>query len=296
MGSLTKQPILRFVNPGTALRSITNRHAGRQCRHSSTIAGMTAGEARQLQEHGVLVLRNVMSAQWLEALREAAMRQLEAEGEKAGSEFRKEEHARRLANLVDKGEVFRRVIVHPELLAAAEAVLGPDFKLGSLNYRSADPYSNSAQPLHCDMGMVPDAAGNSVFNSIWLLDDFTPENGATRYVPGSHTWGKLPQDVPGDQKAPHRGEVLVLGAAGDVILMNAHLWHGGTANRTGAPRRSLHAFFVRGDQPQQQYQKRLLRPETQAALTPELRRILALDDQRNDVLSAAGSGRSGFLR
>jgi ectoine hydroxylase-related dioxygenase (phytanoyl-CoA dioxygenase family) len=115
-------------------------------------------------------------------------------------------------------------------------------------------------------------------------------------VPGSHTWGKLPQEVLADPQAPHPDEQLVLASAGDVILMNAHLWHGGTANRTTAPRRSLHAFFVRGDQPQQQYQKRLLRPETKASLSPELRRILALDDPRNDELSAKGSGRSGFLR
>lgn len=257
---------------------------------------MTAEQVRQLRADGVLALDGVMDAQWLEELRAAVARQLEAEGEQAGAEFRKEEHAQRLANLVDKGEVFRRVICHPELLAAAEAVLGRDFKLGSLNYRGADPHSNSAQPLHCDMGMVPDAAGNAVFNSIWLLDDFTPENGATRYVPGTHTSGKLPQEALADARAPHPAERLVLARAGDVILMNAHLWHGGTANRTAAPRRSLHAFFVRGDQPQQQYQKRLLRPETQAALSPELRRILALDDARNDALSAHGSGRSGFLK
>ncbi len=257
---------------------------------------MTAEQLRQLQADGVVVLRQVMDAAWLEALRAAVARQLEAEGENAGAEFRKEEHAQRLANLVDKGEVFRRVIAHPELLQAAEAVLGADWKLGSLNYRGADPHSNSAQPLHCDMGMVPDARGNAVFNSIWLLDDFTSENGATRYVPGSQTGGKLPQEVLADPRATHPGERLVLAAAGDVILMNAHLWHGGTANRTSAPRRSLHAFFVRGDQPQQQYQRRLLRPETQAALSPALRRILALDDPRNDQLSAHGSGRSGFLR
>ena len=257
---------------------------------------MTAEQVRRLQTDGVLVLPGVLDAEWLQALRTAVARQLEIEGENAGAEFRKEEHAERLANLVDKGEVFRRVIGHPELLAAAEAVLGRDFKLGSLNYRGADPRSNSAQPLHCDMGMVPDARGNAVFNSIWLLDDFTPENGPTRYVPGSHTSGKLPQEVLSDAKAPHPGERLVLGAAGDVILMNAHLWHGGTANRTDATRRSLHAFFVRGDQPQQQYQKRLLRAETQAGLSPALRRILALDDEKNDELSARGSGRSGFLR
>jgi hypothetical protein len=257
---------------------------------------MTADQIEQLQSEGVLLLPGVLQAQWLDELRAAVARLLEAEGENAGSEFRKEEHAQRLANLVDKDEVFRRVICHPELLRGIEAVLGSDFKLGSLNFRGADPHSDSGQPLHCDMGMLPDDAGNSVCNSIWLLDDFTEENGATRYVPGSHRWGKLPQDAVGDPRAPYPGERLVLGRAGDVILMNAHLWHGGTANRTDAPRRSLHAFFVRGDLPQQQYQKRLLRAETQAALSPELRRILALDDARNDQLSAAGSGRSGFLR
>jgi ectoine hydroxylase-related dioxygenase (phytanoyl-CoA dioxygenase family) len=257
---------------------------------------MTAEQIHQLQTEGVLVVRGVVDVEWLEALRAAVARQLEIEGENAGAEFRKEENAQRLANLVDKGEVFQRVICHPELLQAAAAVLGPDFKLGSLNYRGADPRSDSAQPLHCDMGMVADERGSAVFNSIWLLDDFTAENGATRYVPGSHTWGTLPQQAVSDPKAPYPTERLALGAAGDVIFMNAHLWHGGTANRTDAPRRSLHGFFVRGDVPQQQYQKRLLRAETQASLSPELRRILALDDARNDELSAQGSGRSGFLR
>ncbi|MDR3701262.1 MAG: phytanoyl-CoA dioxygenase family protein [Candidatus Sulfopaludibacter sp.] len=257
---------------------------------------MTAELLRQLRNEGVVILPRAMDAAWLESLRAAVARQLELEGENAGAEFRKEDHAQRLANLVDKGDVFRRLICHPDLLEAAQAVLGADFKLGSLNYRGADPRSDSAQPLHCDMGMTPDERGNAVFNSIWLLDDFTPENGATRYVPGSHRSGKLPLTVLPDLKAPHPDERLALAAAGDVILMNAHLWHGGTANRSDAPRRSLHAFFVRGDLPQQQYQKRLLRPETQAGLSADLRRILALDDPRNDALSASGSGRSGFLR
>lgn len=257
---------------------------------------MTASQIGQLQREGYLILRNVVDASWLEELRAAVARLLEIEGDNAGAEFRKEENARRLANLVDKGEVFRRVICHPDVLAAAEAVLGPDFKLGSLNYRSAEPHSDSAQPLHCDMGLLPDELGNSVFNSIWLLDNFTPENGATRFVPGSHTWRKLPREGMADPNAPHPEQQLALGSAGDIILMNAHMWHGGTANRTGAHRRSLHGFFVRGDQPQQQYQKRLLRPETQAALSPALRRILALDDERNDLLSASASGRSGFLK
>jgi ectoine hydroxylase-related dioxygenase (phytanoyl-CoA dioxygenase family) len=145
------------------------------------------------------------------------------------------------------------------------------------------------------MGQVADSRGFAVFNSIWLLDDFTPDNGPTRLVPGSHRSGRLPHEVLADPLARHPDEIVTLGRAGDVILTNASLWHGGTTNRSARPRRSLHGFYVRGDLPQQQYQKRLLRPQTQARLSPQLRRILALDDPRNDELSAAGSGRSGFL-
>jgi hypothetical protein len=39
-----------------------------------------------------------------------------------------------------------------------------------------------------------------------------------------------------------------------------------------------------------------LRPETQAALSPELRQLLALDDPLNDELSSAETGASGFLK
>ncbi len=77
--------------------------------------------------------------------------------------------------------------------------------------------------------------------------------------------------------------------------MNAHAWHGGTANRTPAPRLAMHAFYCRRDKPQQQYQKQLLRPDVQDSLSPELREMLALDDPLNDALSANVSTRSGFM-
>ena len=86
------------------------------------------------------------------------------------------------------------------------------------------------------------------------------------------------------------------GSAGTVAIMNAHMWHAATENRTDRPRRALHAFYARRDKPQQQYQKRLVRPEVQARLTPEQRTILALDDPLNDEVSREVTRRSGFLK
>jgi ectoine hydroxylase-related dioxygenase (phytanoyl-CoA dioxygenase family) len=248
---------------------------------------------RQLDEHGWCALRGLMPPFLLMMLRTRIDELFEQEGDRAGSEFKQEPVARRLANLVNKGRVFEEVIVNARVLECVERVLGPRFKLSSLNVRSANPHTDDGQPLHADSGAIADELGYSVCNSVWLLDDFTPENGATRMVPGSHLWRKLPHP---DFFEPHPKEQLVLGRAGDVVVMNAHMWHGGTANRTDHPRRAMHVYYTRWDQPQQQYQKKWLAPEVQAHLSPEARRILALDDPLNDELSSTGAGKSGFMK
>jgi ectoine hydroxylase-related dioxygenase (phytanoyl-CoA dioxygenase family) len=181
----------------------------------------------------------------------------------------------------------------PRILECIEHVIGPGYKLSSLNARSTNPHNGEAQPWHADAGAIVDERGYWVCNSVWMLDDFTAENGATRMVPRSHTWRRLPE--PGNAGSLP-GEALVTGKAGTVVIMNAHMWHGGTANRTDRYRRALHGFYTRDDKPQQQYQKALLRPETVASLTPLQRRVLAIDDAENDRLSAATTRMSGFLK
>jgi ectoine hydroxylase-related dioxygenase (phytanoyl-CoA dioxygenase family) len=257
---------------------------------------MTDDDKRQLDDQGYVVLPGFMDDELLNDLRRRILELFEEEGDRAGHEFRTEEHARRLANLVDKGGVFRRAIALPQLLEYVHHVLGLEMKLSSLNARSADPNSDEGQPLHVDMAAIPDERGYWVCNTVWMLDDFTPDNGATRMVPGSHLWRKRPQDVLDDPIAAYPGEVLLSGKAGSIAVMNAHMWHGGTANRTSSPRLAMHAFYCRRDKPQQQYQKQLLRPEVQASLSPELRTLLALDDPLNDELSANVTVRSGFMK
>jgi len=257
---------------------------------------LTEDEKRQLDQTGLLLLPGFLAAERLAALRQRISDLFAELGAQAGAEFKQEPQTDRLANLVNHGPLFWDMITESKILAGIAHVLGPAFKLSSLNARSARPHSDWVQPLHCDTGALPDAQGNKVCNVIWLLDDFTTENGPTRFVPGTHRAGKLPQDVLTDPAAPHPEEVLLIAPAGSVAIMNAHVWHGGTANRTAKPRLALHSFYCRRDEPQQQYQKQLLSDTVQQQLSPELRRLLALDDPLNDELSSQGSGRSGFMR
>jgi hypothetical protein len=257
---------------------------------------MTPEQQRQLDELGFVALPGFMSPPLLAELRTRIAQLLEEEGDEAGSEFKQEPGCRRLANLVDKGEVFARIVALPELHRYVGHVLGGDFKLSSANARSVNPHGDRTQPLHADMSALPDARGYWVCNTVWMLDDFTAANGALRVVPGSHRWGMLPGEKLTDPSVAHPEEVLITGTAGTVVVMNAHAWHGGTANRTARPRTAVHLFFCRRDRPQQQYQKRLLREEVQRTLSPELRRVLALDDPLNDAVSAEVATRSGFLK
>ena len=77
---------------------------------------MTPKDRDQLDRDGYVILQNYMGEQLLGELRDRVAQLFLAEGDHAGSEFKQEEQTLRLANLVDKGEVFERVILTPEVL------------------------------------------------------------------------------------------------------------------------------------------------------------------------------------
>src|SRR4029450_13423935 len=106
-----------------------------------------------------LILEGLVQPEQLDALQQRILRLFDELGERAGFEFKQEPQTDRLANLVDYDEIFRWAVSLPEGLGGVAHVLGPDFKLSSLNARSARPHSDWTQPLHCDTGALPDARG-----------------------------------------------------------------------------------------------------------------------------------------
>ncbi len=234
---------------------------------------LSSDEKAFLDEKGYLPLPGILS----DDVRAAMVRRVDElaalEGDKAGTEVHQEVGTTRLSDLINKDPIFEVCFTHPKVLAAISHVLKGNLKLSSLNFRAALP-GHGLQALHCDWGKGVEPGDYYVCNSIWLLDEFTAQNGATRVVPGSNRSGKRPQDVLADPSAHHPEQVLLTAPAGTVVIFNSHTWHGGTLNRTEQPRRALHSYFCRRDQKQQLDQAAYLRPETRQRLSQAAQTIL----------------------
>ena len=236
-------------------------------------AELSPGQRTRLDEQGFLILEGLIDPAWLGQLRQAFETICEREGEDAGREVAQVRGVRRLADLVNKGEVFDGVYLEPLLMAAVWHVLRRPFKLHSLNGHDPLP-GHGQQELHADWSGERGTGRCHVVNSMWMLDDVTAANGATRIVPGSHLFpGAVGEEVP-DCLAPCPGEVLLEAPAGSVAVFNGSAWHSCTRNRSRRPRRLLHCAFIAREHRQQTDQRAHLRPETGRRLTPPARYVL----------------------
>ena len=213
---------------------------------------LSADDRRQFDQQGFVYLRQVVSPDQLDALRERCATLLASEGAAAGREVHQEAGAPRLSALSHKGPEFDWCHFNPRLLGAARYALDGDVACSSLNYRDALP-GRGLQALHTDGPVcpVPESGGRFPWHGlgcILLLDDvsapaprapaarcssspdlrtdphpwccwqFAPSNGATRIVPVSHASLADPFTAMEDALAPHPQEVLVQGKGGDAFM------------------------------------------------------------------------------
>ena len=231
---------------------------------------LPADAASELQHQGFVVLSGPVPRERIARLADAydaAVSSARQEDTKIGST------STRVNDFVNRGEEFDALYVFPPLLDACCRVIGRPFKLSSLHARTLRPHSRSGE-LHVDVRR--DSADWPLLGFIFMVDEFRPENGATRFVPGSHQWLSAPKDTISDLRAEYDGQVLACGPPGSLVVFNGSAWHDHSANTSDKPRRSLQGAFVpRGGQGGTDFAARM-QPETRARLSPLARYVLAI--------------------
>ncbi len=147
----------------------------------------------------------------------------------------------RVTDFVNRGPLFDEVYVYPPLLAASRHVVGPSFKLSSLNARTLHPHSTAGE-LHVDVQR--NTEDWPLLGFILMVDEFRPDNGATRFIPRSHEWLETPTDRISDLRAEDKRQVLACGPPGSLLVFSGSTWHSYTANESNSPRRSVQGAFI----------------------------------------------------
>ena len=250
---------------------------------------------------GYCIVGDILTADELDGIRSRLSEQVKAEAE-IGLTHYLPDKKQLVKFLLNKGQVFRDILLKPDLHEIVESVLGEEYLLSSFHAHFAHP--GGERVFHTDQFWMPppttpekktlvrpgsitrsknrghhvggedllNASSISpavVCNAMWMLDEFNDENGATIVVPGSHVSGRQP-DATMDANA---NWVPATGPAGSVVIFEGRTWHSTGVNRTDDVRVGLTTNFCA---PQFRQQENLLlgiRPEVLESMSAELKTL-----------------------
>ena len=214
-------------------------------------------ELEQLSAVGYCVVRDVIPADRIEALREhvvqgrqAAQREYKTSG--GSLTFQRMEDGRPGTNVVAYVSELAPYLADERILAIAHGALDPRVRIAQIEFkfRPAGDDDASWRYWHTDWphdlkdndraGFIrqpfPDLA--MALTTVWMLSPYGPGSGGTWVVPGTHRNPKNPRNPNDgiDDRAPLPGEGQLQGDAGGVIVLDSRIWHSQAYNPSSEDR------------------------------------------------------------
>jgi len=199
---------------------------------------------------------------------------------------------KRVSGLAAKSPMCQAMIIHPQILGVMDHFLLKGCRGYHLNLTQAIRIGpgEPQQVIHRDDLMFNFAHPEfeAMINTMWAVDDFTKENGATHVVPGSHKW-------PLDRQAQPHEEAQGVMKRGSVLIWLGSLQHGGGANRTGKTRTGVVHSYSLGWLRQAEPQYLAVPLEIAKTLPEKLQRVLGYFVHEPNLGSVEGQDPIGIL-
>lgn len=182
-------------------------------------------------KNGYVTLENLLTEEDVQSLREEVDR-MTGENPRKGRHMFEGRNTIRIYSLLNKSRKFDKCCLFDRVLALNEYFLMKGYTISATSTIQIEP-GEQPQLFHHDDGYtyLPRPRPPMGVAIMIAIDDFTPENGATLMVPGSHLWDS--------KRRPTMEEAVpMVGKAGTVFYFLGTTWHCGGPNKTDKPRRA----------------------------------------------------------
>ncbi|WP_094289118.1 phytanoyl-CoA dioxygenase family protein [Mycobacterium lehmannii] len=216
------------------LRSdLARRHKWTPSSGASVDPAVVDADMAALDRDGYLIWENLLSDDECRQIKATVAPWLSHTGRNSFEGHR----TQRIYSLLSRTRGCDRLVDHPRVLAVLDRLLMDNYLLSALQAINIQP-GETAQLPHHDDGFypIPRPRAPLAAATMWAIDDFTADNGATVLYPGSHRWGR---------RRPERGDpaIPVVMPAGSCVFFVGTLWHGGGANTTDKARLAVTAQY-----------------------------------------------------
>ena len=179
---------------------------------------------------------------------------------------------KRVGALMARSKTCQDLALDPLINQMADNFLGPHCESYQLHFTSAIQIGpgESSQILHRDRGVWGGYIPRKIetqFSTVWAINDFTKENGATQVVPGSHKWHKDREPLPEEIAYAEM-------KAGSVFIYTGSVLHGGGTNVTEQPRLGVFLHYAPSWLRQEENQYLSCPPEAAKGFSPKLRSLI----------------------
>ena len=236
--------------------------------HSQAVGIDIAHHLKRIEQDGYSIIEKAISASLIARIKSELAPY--CQGQHPGRNNFEGHKSERVYALLAKAPSMAHLIEHPATLTLIDKLLPKNYLLSAALAILVHP-GETPQPWHYDdgAGQLPMLKPRPRFgvSTIWALDEFTADNGATEVIPGSHQW-------PEDQICQDQDAVKILMPAGSVLIFDGALIHRGGANQSSMNRLAITPQYCLGGLRQIENMSLAVPPDVAARYSARIQSLL----------------------